>query len=102
MIEISVYYPVGRIIGEPSAEKVRIEFILPKRPFLFWSAYEVAEKIQFPRGYGIAYKDPERARVLFAPMPFNLMVGLVIWAYQWLRIGFARWCYRHKPIEVEK
>ena len=95
MIEISVYYPVGRRIDEPSSDKVRIEFVLPKRPFLFWSELHEAEAINFPRGYGIAWHDPVRARLLFAPMPFNIFVGFGIWLYHWARGNSANWLLKH-------
>jgi len=104
MIEVSIYYPTVRIVrgvdepvGEPSADKVRIEFVLPKKPFLFWADYEVCMKIKFPRGYGIAYHDFSSDRLLFAPMPFNILIGFAIWAYHWFRMGFAVWCSHHRP-----
>jgi len=100
MIEVSIYYPTGRIVaeqGDPlvhSSDKVRIEFVLPKRPLLFWAEYNIAESLQFPKGFGMAYYDPCRARVLYAPMLLNLLVGLLIWCYQWTRTGFAYWLFK--------
>jgi len=104
MIEVSVYYPVGRKVDEPSCDKVRIEFVSPKRPFLFWQERKFYERIIYPRGYGLAYakvyRDIETDRLLFAPIPFNIAIGFAIWLYQWLRMGFARWCFKHSPNEA--
>ena len=100
MIEVSVYYPIGRKMDEPAADKVRIEFVLPKRPFLFWSDYHVAEKVQYPRGYGIAHYVQESDKLLFAPIPFNIIIGFLIWSYKWARAGFAYWCHKHGPKEA--
>lgn len=97
MFEVSIHYPIGRLKDAPAADKVRIEFVCPKRPILFWAEYKVYKQIQFPRGYGVAYKDFLTDKILFAPMPLNLIVGAVIWIYQWTRIGFARWCFYHAP-----
>ena len=94
MIEVSIHYPVARIVygpkeplngglTRPEADKVRIEFVLPKRPFLFWSGrLHEAEAIPYPKGYGIAYYDFPTAKALFAPIPFNVLVGFLIinWA----------------------
>lgn len=95
MLEVSIYYPVGRRIDEPSSDKVRIEFVLPKRPFLFWCDYEIGERIQYPRGFGIAWRDLERDKVLFAPIPMNVFVGFSIWLWYWVRIGIAKWLWKH-------
>lgn len=100
MLEISIHYPTARRIGDPSSDKVRIEFVLPKRPFLFWSDYVIYERIQFPRGYGIAWKDPERTKLLFAPIPINILIGFSIWVWHWLRIGMAKWFWKHINKEV--
>ena len=97
MIEVTIHYPVGKRIDEPSGDRVRIEFVLPKRPFLFWADHKVGECLDYPWGYGVAYYDYERDRHLFAPIPFNIFVGAIIWWHHWLRVGFAAWCYRHKP-----
>lgn len=104
MIEVSIYSPTYRIKVdkngnqlEPNNDKVKIEFIIPKRPFLFWANYRQCERIQLPRGYGVAWKEWEKARLLFAPIPFNILVGLIIWTYHWVRIGVAIWFFRHKP-----
>lgn len=98
MIEVSIQNPVARAHpNEPVSGKVRIEFIRPKRPFLFWSSYAVGECIQYPKGYGIAYRDEACDRLLFAPMPFNILVGFLVWTYRWFRIGFAVWCWKHRP-----
>jgi len=104
MIEVSVYYPVVKMVDEPSCDKVRVEFVLPKRPFLFWEDRKIGERIGYPRGYGLAYakvyRDIETDRLLFAPIPFNIAIGFAIWLYQWLRMGFARWCFKHSPNEA--
>jgi len=95
MIEITIYYPIGRKVDEPSGDKVRVEFVLPKRPFLFWSDVSIGEQVVYPKGFGIAWYDFERARLLFAPIPFNLLVGALIWSWHWVRFGQAAWFERH-------
>jgi hypothetical protein len=97
MLEVSVYYPICTKKDEQVGDKVRIEFVLPKRPFLFWSDYHEAEMIQYPRGYGVAYADLPKNRLLMAPMPFNILIGGLIWGYHWFRVGFAAWCWKHRP-----
>ena len=97
MIEVSIHYPIARRTDEASVDRARIEFVLPKHPFLFWSSrLHEAEAITYPRGYGLAYFDTIRARYLFALMPFNILVGAAIWMHGWLRFGFARWCWEHR------
>ena len=96
MIEVSVHYPVGRVIGEPVSDKVRIEFILPKRPFLYWRGTKPELGLIFPRGYGVAWYDFNRDRVLMAPIPFNLGIGALVWLWYWFRYG-AYWFSRHIP-----
>lgn len=99
MIEISIHYPTYREVGKADKDKVKIEFIAPRRPFLFWGDTHFSESISFPRGYGVAYvvvyEDILRRKLLFAPMPFNILIGGGIWLYHWLRVGFAAWCWRH-------
>ena len=97
MIEVTIHYPIGRLINEPDSDKLKIEFIRPKRPFLWWGEYREAEAIQYPKGYGVAYADLAKDKLLFVPMPFNILVGWFIWSYHWLRVGFASWCWRHRP-----
>ena len=99
MIEVSIWNPITRVIKTPNpvlAGKVRIEFVLPRRPFLVEDSYQEAEMIQYPRGYGMAYVDWNSNKLIFAPIPFNIVVGALIWAWNWVRIGFARWCYTHR------
>ena len=101
MIEVTVHYPMERVNTELSGDRVEIAFILPKRPFLFWEDVQPYERIQYPKGFGlayaVAYHDFEGNRCLLVPMPFNLLVGFVIWVYQWMRHGCAGWFYRHSP-----
>lgn len=100
MFDVSIHYPTAKALinaDEPTADKVRIEFILPKRPFLFWVTHHAGECLQFPRGYGVAYYDPNRAYALFAPMPFNVLIGVAIHIYHWFRIGCAVWFWKHRP-----
>jgi hypothetical protein len=98
MIEVKIYDPVVRQTGkDPLTGKIRIEFIIPKRPFLFWSSYAVEKHIQYPKGYGVAYRDWNSNRILMAPMPFNILIGFLTWSYDWTRMGFAGWCWRHRP-----
>lgn len=103
MIEISIWYPVSRLIdslgrpAEPARAKLKIEFVVPKRPFLFWATQQEYESIQYPKGYGVAWRMWEKQELLFAPIPFNIVVGWLIFTYSWLRIGFAVWIYEHTP-----
>ena len=99
MLEVSIHYPTARKVDEPYVERARIEFVLPKRPFLFWASYYESECLQFPRGYGVVYYSPNCNRVLFAPMPFNILIAVAIHIYHWLRTGFAIWLYRHNPLK---
>ena len=102
MIEVSIHYPVCREVNEPSSDKVRIEFVLPKRPFMLWADHHIAEMIPLPKGWGLAYHDPIRARDLMVLKPFNIVVGFLIWSYQWTRVGFAVWLFRHSRQEKLK
>jgi hypothetical protein len=102
MIEVSIHYPIGRLVGEPASDKVRLEFTLPKRPFLLWIDDRLAESIPYPKGYGVAFKEWFTGRLLLAPMPFNILIGGLIWGYHWLRIGFASWCWKHRPGMVRR
>ena len=106
MLEVSIHYPVLSIVGvehgikvleKPSRDRVRVEFAYPKRPFLWWGTVREAEQIQYPKGYGVAYYDFVQDRLLFALMPFNILIGGIIWFYRWMRIGFASWCFKHIP-----
>lgn len=101
MIEVSIHSPMVRTVNEPSADKVRIEFVLPKRPLLFWAEHHTHECLQFPRGYGVAYYDRNRDKVLFAPMPFNVLIAGAIHIYRWFRVGCAVWFWKHKPKGVK-
>lgn len=109
MIEVTVYTPIvkgksvplTKLVRSPrlwkqiptNFEKVKIEFVFPKRPFLFWADLQCGEMFEFPRGYGIAYIDRDEcrdyARVLYAPIPFNILVGYLIKGYRWTKYGFA-------------
>ena len=95
MIEVSVHYSMSR--GD--ADKVRVEFAFPKKPFLVWKDFRFEVLTKFPRGYGRAYRDYLRGRELLVPMPFNVVVGFMIWAYQWVRYGAEYWFSRHRPGE---
>jgi len=97
VIEVSIHYPYGRAVNEPSKDRVSMEFILPKRPFLFWSEHRIGEMLQYPKGYGVAYYDMLTDKVLMVMMPFNVLVGFAIWSYQWTRFGIAHWLVRHLP-----
>ena len=103
MIEVSIWYPVARVIGRDGLTEdaisgnVRIEFVFPKRPFLVWWTQHVGAEIPYPRGYGVAHRCWDRQELLLAPMPFNILIGGVIWVWQWLRVGFAEWCWGHRP-----
>jgi len=95
MIEISVYYPVAKGISNPSCDKVRIEFALPKRPYLFWVDDRMDAEIPYPRGYGVAWCEIWTGKLLLAPIPFNVLIGFSIWLWSWLRWGAARWFWKH-------
>jgi len=97
MIEVSIHYPTNREVGKPAADEVRIELVLPKHPFMFWSCLpREHEAIQFPKGYGVAYRSYEKDSLLFAPMPFNILIGAAIHIYHWTRIGFAASVWKHE------
>ncbi len=103
MLEVKIHYPIGRRIDEPTYDRVRFEFTLPKRPFLFWydRNIEVGECLQFPKGFGLAYyktyTDNLQPRCLMAPMPFNILIGFGVWLYFWTRYGVAGWLHGHLP-----
>lgn len=97
MIEFSIYYPTAKLINEPSKDRVRVEFVLPKRPLLFWVERLVSESLDLPKGYGIAWYVPEKATLLYAPIPFNVVIGFGIWLWHWYRYGAARWLVNHSP-----
>jgi hypothetical protein len=98
MIEVSIYYPtVRRVEGKADSDKVRFEFVLPKRPILCWQGLIPGVMIAFPKGYGVAYYDLPTRRVLLAPMPLNILIGFAIWLYQWCRFGAAIFHYKHRP-----
>ena len=96
MIEISIYEPLTRTTDDIVSGKVRVEFILPRRPFLVQSSYSIGELIQYPKGYGIAYRDWSSDKLIFAPIPFNILIGVLVWSYLWLRVGFARSLWQHR------
>ena len=96
MFEISIHYPYGRRIDEPSSDRVRFEFVLPKRPFLFWDTHEVGMRMNIPKGYGIAWFDFECNRYLYALMPFNILCAFGIWLWIGLRYRVARKLCRRK------
>ena len=89
MIEVTTYYPTARYTDEIEADKVRIEFVKPKRPFLWWGTCREAEEIQFPKGYGVVYYDFPMHRLLFAPLPFNVIISWLIRLWCWVRVGCA-------------
>jgi len=96
MIEVTIHNPI-KAVDDPISGKIRIEFIAPKKPLFFWSSYAERESIQYPKGYGVAYRDENSNRILLAYMPLNILAGFAIWSYQWFRIGFAAWCWKHRP-----
>lgn len=89
MIEVSIYYPIARRIEEPAKDRVRFEFVLPKRPFLFWVERHISAELNLPKGYGVAWFDYTTDRALYAPMPFNVLVGIGIWLWYTIRFGFT-------------
>ena len=103
MLEISTWYPTYRVnvktpgvTGSGLREKVKIEFIIPKRPFLIWWRPTDGVMIPYPKGFGVAYRSSVTLDILLAPMPFNVVIGGLIWAYEWVRFGFAHWLWEHK------
>ena len=62
---------------------------------LCWRTCREAEEIPYPKFYGVAYYDFLMRRMLFAPIPLNILVGWLIWLWHWVRIGCASWQYRH-------
>lgn len=98
MLEIKVYYPVvKRRIDEESWDSVKFKLVLPKKLLLFWVEKKTGEHLAIPAGYGVAYYDFETAKVLYAPIPFNILVGFLIWAWSWVRTGCTYWLYKHTP-----
>ena len=65
-----------------------------KKP-LCWRTCREVEETPYPKFYGVAYYDLLSCRMLFAPIPFNILVGWLIWLWTWVRIGCAGWQYRH-------
>jgi len=93
MIEVTLHQPTWIQIGSPGEEKLRIEFVKPKKPFLFWSTRYEGEQFDFPKGFGLAYamayEDPVRWRTLYAPIPFNVLIAGLIRLYFWVKVGAA-------------
>jgi len=98
MLHVDVHYP-GRRIEDTAKNEVRFEFVLPKRPFLFWADRCINEWLSIPKGYGVAYRDFPRNRVLMAPMPLNIVVGSLIWLYKWIKYTYSYWLLGHLPPE---
>ncbi len=101
MIEVSIHYPICKIVNESSQnqikinnetaqDKIRFEIVFPKRPFLFWTYVSELEVFPCPKGYGVAYYDYNRNRFLFAPMPANVFIAASIKMYYLLKYGFAK------------
>jgi len=97
MIEISIHYPIGQSVSEPLRDRVRLEFVRPKRPLLFWVERDIGERLDLPKGYGVAWYDCARAKLLYAPLPFNLAIGFGIWLWAWFKTGAVRWMIKHIP-----
>ncbi len=90
MLEFRIYYPTSRLINNPPYDEVRIEFVLPKRPFLFWVERRAGDALNLPKGYGVAWADWSRHRLLYAPMPLNIIICCGMWLYYLVRAGAAR------------
>ena len=97
MIEVKIHYPISRRVDEPGFDRVRVKFVLPKKPFLFWRGFEIGEAgeaLDLPRGYGVAWVDFPNARTLQAPKPLNVIVALCIWLWQFVEYELASWLSR--------
>lgn len=98
MIEVTIEYPINRLVNEPASDHVHIEFVWPKRPFLFWSTkLMMNERLPLPKGFGVAWYDYMSARALMAPMPLNLLIGFLIWLYLWVKYSSTYWLVTHTP-----
>lgn len=103
MLEVTIHNPtVRKLDGSDDGDKVRIEFVAPKRPLLFKATYMVYSEIKFPRGYGVAYYNDVKAELLFAYIPFNILVGFAIHLWLWLRTGFALSLHRNRKSALRK
>lgn len=98
MIEITIYEPTFKSTAGPNPNgKIRVEFVLPKRPTAFWVSYQVGDRVDFPKGYGVAYIDPDYRRFLMAYIPLNIIISAVMW----LR-SFTKWSLSEAVYRLEK
>jgi len=86
MIEVKIYNPTVQYEKDPVSDLVRISFVAPKRPFLFWASRKcIGEMFPFPKGHGAAYYDWEMDRLLMAPMPWNVLIAGLIKIHLWVK-----------------
>ena len=102
MIEVTLHVPIVTGRRDSRDEKLRLEFVKPKRPFLFWSSRHEGEWFDFPKGFGlayaVAYEDPVRWRVLYAPIPFNVLIAGLIRLHFWVKVGAALRVRKQKEV----
>jgi len=90
MLEFSIYTPIVKPFdGIAISDRVRVEFVLPKRPLLFWVGKKTGDSLDLPKGYGVAYYDSTCAKLLYAFIPFNVFIGAGIWLWEMVKWRFA-------------
>ena len=62
---------------------------------MIWPLKVVGEMERWPRGYGVAWKDPVFSRYIAAPVGLHLVLGAVRAAW----IGVRTWCI---PSDLER
>lgn len=62
-----------------------------------WFGLVVDEGYEFPKYYGLAYYRPESCHAVAYPVPLNLLVAVVRWAWLWVRFRATRLLAQHEP-----